>query len=68
MSKAKMNEKHFAKLIQEQQVSKADLARRMSTSRAAVEGLLDLDSESATLATLQKAATALGRRLRIALV
>jgi antitoxin HicB len=58
----------IAKLMQEQQVSKAEMARRMSTSRAAVEGLLDLDSESATLATLEKAAAALGRRLYIALV
>ena len=30
--------------------------------------LLDFDTESATLATLEKAATALGRRLHIALV
>jgi antitoxin HicB len=58
----------IAKLMEEQQASKAEMARRMSTSRAAVEGLLDLDSESATLATLEKAAAALGRRLYIALL
>ncbi len=58
----------IAQLMAEQQLSKAEMARRMSTSRAAVDRLLDFDTESATLATLEKAATALGRRLHIALV
>ncbi len=58
----------IAKLMAEQQLSKAEMARRMSTSRAAVDRLLDFDTESATLATLEKAAAALGRRLHIALV
>jgi antitoxin HicB len=58
----------IAGLMEEQHLSKAEMARRMNTSRAAVDRLLDLDSESATLATLEKAAAALGRRLYIALV
>ena len=58
----------IAKLMAEQQLSKAEMARRMSTSRAAVDRLLDSDIESATLATLEKAAAALGRRLHVALV
>lgn len=58
----------IASLMKEQQLSKAEMARRMQTSRAAVDRLLDADSESATLATLEKAAAALGRRLQIALV
>ncbi len=58
----------IAQLMAEQQLSKAEMARRMSTNRAAVDRLLDFDTESATLATLEKAATALGRRLHIALV
>ncbi len=58
----------IARLMEEQQVSKAEMARRMNTSRAAVDRLLDMDSDSATLATLEKAAAALGRRLRILLV
>ena len=58
----------IAKLMEEQQLSKAEMARRMGTSRAAVDRLLDSDSESATLATLEKAAAALGRRLYVALV
>ncbi len=58
----------IAKLMEEQQLSKAEMARRMGTSRAAVDRLLASDTESATLATLEKAAAALGRRLYIALV
>ena len=58
----------IARLMAEQQLSKAEMARRMNTSRAAVDRLLDYDSESATLATLEKAAAALGRRLQVALV
>ena len=58
----------IAQLIEEQQLSKAEMARRMSTSRAAVDRLLDYDSESSTLVTLEKAAAALGRRLHVALV
>ena len=58
----------IAKLMEEQHLSKAEMARRMSTSRAAVDRLLDFDTESATLATLEKAAAALGRRLHVALV
>ncbi len=58
----------ISKLMAEQQLSKAEMARRMNTSRAAVDRLLDFDTESATLATLEKAAAALGRRLYVALV
>lgn len=58
----------ISKLMAEQQLSKAEMARRMNTSRAAVDRLLDCETESATLATLEKAATALGRKLYIALV
>jgi len=58
----------ISQLMAEQQLSKAEMARRMSTSRAAVDRLLDFDTESATVATLEKAAAALGRRLHIAFV
>jgi hypothetical protein len=40
----------------------------MNTSRAAVDRLLDPKNESATLATLEKAALAVGKRLQVALV
>lgn len=49
-------------------VSRAELARRMRTSRAVVHRLLNGDDPAVTLATITRAAVALGRRvdLRIA--
>jgi hypothetical protein len=58
----------LARLMAEQQVSKSEMARRMNTSRTAVARLLDPESESATLTTLEKAASALGRRLHVELI
>ena len=55
-------------LMEEQNLSKAEMARRMQTSRAAVDRLLDPENDSATLLTLEKAALVLGKRLRVALV
>ncbi len=51
-----------------QNVSKAEMARRMQTSRAALDRLLDPDNEAVTLATLQKAAGAVGREIRLELI
>lgn len=48
-------------------VSHAEMARRMSTSRAVIRRLLDAADLSTTLATVSKAATALGLRLRLEL-
>lgn len=55
-------------LMTEQNLTKAEMARRMKTSRAAVGRLLDPNHKSATLTTLEKAAFALGKRLQVALV
>jgi predicted XRE-type DNA-binding protein len=55
-------------LMEEQKLSKAEMARRMQTSRAAVDRLLDPENDSATLITLEKAALVLGKRLQVALV
>ena len=49
-------------------ISKAELARRMSTTRATVDRLLDPRNPSVTLNTLLKAAAAVGRRLELDLV
>lgn len=49
-------------------LSKAEMARRMHTSRSQLDRLLDPENESVTLATLQKAAAAIGREVRLALV
>ena len=46
-------------------LTKAEMARRMGTSRAALERLLDPNNASVTLQTLQSAALAVGGRLEI---
>ena len=54
-------------VMRERQLSKTALARLMNTSRSAVNRLLDPDNPSVTLTTLERAAHALGKRLRISL-
>ena len=58
----------LGRLAAEQSVSKSEMAARMKTSRAAVDRLLDTSNPSVTLATLGKAARALGRKIKIDLV
>jgi DNA-binding Xre family transcriptional regulator len=55
-------------LMADQGLSKAELARRMKTSRAQLDRLLDPKNESVTLGTLARAAQAVGRNLRMELV
>jgi antitoxin HicB len=52
-------------MMKEQNLTKTEMSRRMNTSRAALERLLDPTNESITLQTLERAAKALGRRLQI---
>ncbi len=58
----------ITQLMTEQNISKTAMAEKMQTSRAAIDRLLDTDNASATLQTLEKAAIALGKQLRIELV
>ena len=51
-----------------QRLTKKAMAERMGTSRSALDRLLDPDNTSVTLRTLQKAASTVGRRLRLELV
>lgn len=51
-----------------QQLTKTAMAKRMGTTRAQLDRLLDPDNPSATLATLVKAANAVGKRVKISLV
>jgi antitoxin HicB len=51
-----------------QHLSKTAMAKRMHTSRAALERLLDPESDAVTLNTLFKAATAIGRQIHLELV
>jgi DNA-binding Xre family transcriptional regulator len=55
------------KMMKEQNLTKTEMSRRMNTSRAALERLLDPTNQSITLQTLERAAKALGRRLQITL-
>jgi antitoxin HicB len=48
--------------------SKAEMAKRMHTSRSALDRFLDPENISITLATMEKAAIAMGKRLEIKLV
>ncbi len=49
-------------------LTKAAMARRMQTSRAQLDRLLDPENGSVTLRTLHRAAAILGKRLRVELV
>jgi antitoxin HicB len=55
-------------LLKDHSLTKTELAKRMKTSRAAVDRLLDESNPSITLLTLEKGAMALGHRLKIELV
>jgi len=54
--------------MQERGLSKAEMAKRMHTSRAALDRLLDPENGAITLTTLQKAAAVVGRQIRIELM
>lgn len=48
-------------------LTKMAMARRMKTSRAALDRLLDPNNPSVTIGTLERAASALNRRLTVEL-
>jgi antitoxin HicB len=53
------------KAMKQAKVSQAELARRMKTSRAVIHRLLDENDPSVTLATISRAATVLGRHVKL---
>jgi hypothetical protein len=53
--------------MDKQRVSKTAMAARMKTSRRQLDRLLDPGNPSVTLATLRRAASAVGRRLKVEL-
>jgi len=57
----------FQQAMEKANVSQAEMARRMHTSRAVIRRLLDQNDPSVTLTTLTKAASALGKNLRLKL-
>ena len=50
-----------------QGLTKSEMAKRMSTSRAQLDRLLDPDNDKVQLDTIQRAAAAVGRKLHLEL-
>jgi antitoxin HicB len=57
----------LARALKKHRMSQSELARRMRTSRAVVHRLLKSDDPSVTLATISRAAVALGRSVKVTL-
>ena len=51
--------------MEQKGLTKAEMARRMHTSRAALDRLLDPDNDAVPLGTLRKAAAVVGREIRL---
>jgi predicted XRE-type DNA-binding protein len=60
--------RQISEAMAQQQISKVEMARRLDTSRSQLDRLLDPDNDKVQLDTLQRAAAAVGRSLRIDLV
>jgi len=58
----------ISQAMKEQKLSKAAMARRMKTSRSALDRLLDPSVPSVTLLTIERAVRALGRKIRVEMV
>ncbi|KPH81879.1 MULTISPECIES: helix-turn-helix transcriptional regulator [Bosea] len=54
-------------IMQEQKITKVEMARRLATSRAQLNRLLDPNNDSVTLGMLSRAAKAVGRHIRLEL-
>jgi antitoxin HicB len=54
-------------MMKEQNLTKTEMSRRMKTSRAALDRLLDPTNQAVTLQTLDRAARAMGKRLQISM-
>jgi antitoxin HicB len=57
----------LAAVMAEQRITKVEMARRLETSRSQLDRLLDPDNGNVTLATLARAAKAVGRSIRLEL-
>ena len=56
------------KAMKDRDITKAEMARRMETSRSQLDRLLDPESDAVTLTTLNRAARVIGRRVKVELV
>jgi antitoxin HicB len=57
----------LSRMLEQARLSQSELARRMRTSRAVVHRLLKGDDPSVTLATISRAAVALGCTVKVTL-
>jgi antitoxin HicB len=57
----------IAKEMQRCRLTKSEMAHRMKTSRPALDRLLDPANRSVTLSTLERAASAVGKKLKVEL-
>jgi hypothetical protein len=57
----------LGQVMAEEKITKVEMARRLSTSRAQLDQLLDPDNDSVTLGMLSRAAKAVGRTIRLEL-
>jgi antitoxin HicB len=57
----------IAQEMKRRKVTKSEMASRMKTSPAALERLLDPANRSVTISTLERAASALGKKLKVEL-
>jgi antitoxin HicB len=60
--------RQIASAMSQKGITKAEMARQMNTSRASLDRLLDPENSAITLSTLQKAASVVGRGIRLELV
>jgi len=57
----------IAQEMKRSHLTKSEMAHRMNTSRPALDRLLDPTNRSVTLSTLERAATAIGKKLKVEL-
>jgi antitoxin HicB len=57
----------IAQEMKRSHLTKSDMAQRMNTSRPALDRLLDPTNRSVTLSTLERAASAVGKKLKVEL-
>ena len=58
----------LTRAMKARKMTKAQMAKRLATSRSQLDRLLDPNNDTVTLRTLAKAARAVGKRLRLDLV
>ncbi len=59
--------RQIAKAMADKGLTKSEMARRMNTTRAQLDRFLDPDNDSVTLQTMQRAAKAVGRSIKLEL-